>query len=270
MDSEHRHELEENALATWLGEKIEQIKPQLPAIGVGIVVLIAGLIGLNGWRNSAEAAKVDRWRDFSVAVEGATPNLEMLKQAATTNPGTAVEEWSEITWADGRLFQASSQYFRARDKADEAVAEAVAVYERLVNAKDRNVSERANFQLGRAYELQGNLEEAASQYARVTGAFAQVAQSRAEDLESKKVKSAYEWITATKTASASATIDPSTMQLEGIEPDEIALPEVDAADADATLDDLLGEVEAEDAEAAAEADTADEAGAETAETEDDE
>lgn len=249
MDSEHRHELEENSLATWLGDKIESLKPHAPTIGVGVVAVIAGVIGLNGWRTAAASAEADRWRDFAVAVEGATPNLEMLKQAAETNAGTAVEEWSEITWADGRLFEASSSYFRSREKADEAAEEAIAAYESLVSAKDRNVAERANFQLGRAYELQGKLDEAAKQYARVTGAFAAVAQARAEELESNKVKRAYEWITATSTASASTTIDPSENVLGGIEPDEIELPEVDAADADATLDDLLGEVEAETAAA---------------------
>ncbi|MEO0531351.1 MAG: hypothetical protein AAF266_12370 [Planctomycetota bacterium] len=263
MDSEHRHELEENDLATWLGDKIEQLKPHAPAVGVGIVALIAGVIGLNGYRASQASAQADRWRDFSVAIEGATPDLNMLKQAAETNKGTAVEEWAEITWADGRLFEASSNYFRDRQKSDEAVEEAIAAYEELVSADDRNVAERANFQLGRAYELQGNLEEAAKQYTRVTGAFAQVAQARAEELESNQVKQAYEWITATSTASASTTIDPSENLLGGVEPDEIELPEIDAADADAALDDLLSEVEAETAEADAESD--DEEAAEEAE-----
>lgn len=257
MDSEHRHELEENVLAGWLAKKVEGIKPQLPAIAVGAVVLIAGLIGLNGYRASAEAARADRWRDFAVAVEGAQPDESLLQQAMDANPGTPVAEWAEITWADGRLFDAANGFFRERKAADASVEKAIAAYERLIKAKDRNVAERANFQLARALELQGKLDEAAKQYARVTGAFATVAKNRAEELESASVKDAYSWITATANGPAATELGAG---IDGFEPDDIALPEVDAADADATLQDLLDTVEQEvdaaaDAEAAAEEST---------------
>lgn len=239
MDSEHRHELEQNDLATWLTDKVEAIKPQLPLIGVGLVALVAAIIGMNSWKASAEAAKADRWRDFSVAVEGVQPNLSLLKEAAEANPGTTVEEWSEVTWADGRLFQASRQYFSNRDAANTAIDEAIEVYQRMVTAKDRKVAERAKYQLARAYELQGKLDEAKEQYGKVTGAFAEVAVARAEELDSTEVQAAYEWITATKTASATATT-PSGLTPGDLTPDDIDLP---LEDADATLQGLLDEVE---------------------------
>lgn len=242
MDSEHRHELEENDLASWLAEKIEDVKPHLPAIGVGIVLLIAGLIGLNGYRASSQAAEADRWRDFAVALEGAAPNADLLQQAVDTNPGTTVAEWAEVTWADGKLFEAANGYFRDRKAADESVDSAIEVYERMTSAKDRAVSQRANFQLARAFELQGKLEEAREQYARVTGPFAAVATNRAEQLESEDVQASYAWITATKNGPAATGVGSA---LGDFEPDDIALPEVDAADADATLQDLLDKVEEE-------------------------
>ncbi len=237
MDSEHRHELEQNDLATWMTDKVEAIKHQLPVIGVGLVALVAGIIGLNSWRASAEAAQADRWRDFSVALEGAQPNLSLLKEAASANPGTTVEEWSEVTWADGRLYQAASDYFRKRENANTAMEEAIEVYQRMITAKDRKVAERAKYQLARAFELQGKLDEAREQYGRVTGAFEDAAKARAEALESDDVKASYDWITATKTASASATANLTPGDLT---PDDIDLP---LEDADETLQGLLDEVE---------------------------
>ena len=249
MDSEHRHELEENDLAKWLEEKIEQIKPQLPAYGVGLVVLIAGLAAFTGWRSSTAQAEAGRWQQFSNAIEKATPDLNMLKGASEANPGTPVAEWSSITWADGKLFEASTNFFRNRGSADESLEAAIEAYQKLVAAKDRDVAARANFQLARAYEMQGKLEDAIKQYGRVNGAFQEVAEARAEELASPKVAASYEWITATKTASSTSAID-SLLGSDELMPDDIEVPEIDA---DAELQDLLNtveeEIEAEDAEA---------------------
>ena len=242
MDSEHRHELEENLLAKKLAEAYEDVKPRLPAYGVGLVAILAGIIGLNGWRASTAQAEAERWKDFAVAVEGAQPNEDLLRQAMEQNPGTPVAEWAEVTWADGKLFDAAGRYFRDRKTANEYLDEAIAVYERLVKSDDLSISERATFQLGRALELKGELEQAREQYALVTGGFAAVAQARAEQLDSPKVQKAYEWITATKTAQAAAT---TPTGLEDFEPDDIEMPEVTAADAEATLQDLLDTVEEE-------------------------
>ncbi|TWT95933.1 hypothetical protein Pla108_30100 [Botrimarina colliarenosi] len=259
MDSEHRHELEENALAGWLSTKIDETKPYLPAIALGVVVLVAGLIGFSGWKTANASAKADRWRDFTVALEQGNPDLVDLKTASEQNPGTAVADWADVTWADGKVYQASQIYFRDRSDANEAVDEAVEVYERLVKSGDRDVAERATFQLGRALELQGKLDEAAKQYARVTGAFAQVAKSRIEQLETPSVKEAYDWITATKTASASSTVDTSGGLLDSLDPDDLPLPEVSAEEADATLDSLLQGVDEETEADMADADMTDDA-----------
>jgi hypothetical protein len=241
MDSEHRHELEENALATWLAGKVDALKAQLPLILFGAVALVAGIIGLNTWTKSAVDAQADRWRDFAVALESGNPDLIDLKTAAEANPGTPVAEWAEVTWADGKLFEASQVFFRNRKQADDSAAEAVEVYERLVTAKDRDVADRAGFQLARAYELQGKLDEASKQYARVTGSFAEVAKNRIEQLETPKVQEAYAWITRTSAAPGTDGAAGSV----GSEPDDIPLPESTPEDADAALDDLLKGVEEE-------------------------
>lgn len=239
MDSEHRHELEENWLANWLAVKIDAIKPYAPAIGVGLVVLVAAWIGYEGWRSSQANARADRWQDYARAVDSRLPDLPLLRQAAEQNPGTAVEEWSQVTWADGRLYEAANLFFRDRTTANEALDDAVEVYEDLVGSSDNIIAGRAAFQLARAYEMQGDLEKAREQYGRVTGPFASLAEQRAEELESDKVVESYEWITAT------TTLPPSESGASGVgdlEPDNLSLPETDPESA---LDQLLKAVEAQ-------------------------
>lgn len=255
MDSEHRHELEENALARWLADKVEGLKAQAPLLLLGAVAVVAGLVGWNGWQKSSIDSTAERWRDFAVALESGSPDLIDLKTAAETNPGTPVAEWAEVTWADGKLFEASQLYFQSREQSNAAAAEALAAYERLISAKDRDVADRAAFQLGRVLELQGKLDEAAEQYARVTGAFAAVAKGRAAQLETPTVREAYEWIVDTTTTAG----PPSSGSQEGtvgLDPDDIPLPNVDPEDANAALDELLKGVE-EEAGASADAQAVD-------------
>lgn len=246
MDSQHRHELEENALATWLADKVEAIKPHLPALLLGVIALVVAIIGVNSWKNSSAAAKADQWSDFAVALEQGNPDLVDLKSAADKNPGTAVADWSDVTWADGKLFQASQTFFSNRSEADKAIEEAIAVYQRLAPSRDRDIAERAGFQLGRALELQGKLDDAVKQYGRVTGAFAAVAKNRIEQLETDSVKQSYEWITASKTAASSATSGAAGGVLDNLDPDNIPLPDMTAEEAESTLDALLQDVETEE------------------------
>ncbi len=265
MDSQHRHELEENALAKWLTGKVEAIKPQLPAILLGVIVLVAAIIGVNSWKTSSAAAKADRWSDFAVALEQGNPDLIDLKSAADKNPGTAVADWADVTWADGKLYQASQTFFSNRTEADKAIEEAIAVYERLAQSGDRDIAERASFQLGRALELQGKLDDAIKQYGRVTGAFAAVAKSRIEQLETDSVKQSYEWITASKTGAAPAVTGATGGVLDSLDPDNIPLPDMTAEEAESTLDALLQDTETEEtteSQEAAEPDADDSADAE--------
>ena len=253
MDSQHRHELEENSLANWLADKVETLKPQLPAILLGVIVLVAAIIGVNSWNTSNASATADRWNDFAVALEQGNPDLVDLKSAADSNPGTPVAEWADATWADGKLFQASQIFFTNRAEADKAIEEAIAIYERLVKSRQRDIAERAGYQLGRALELQGKLDEAIKQYGRVTGAFALVAKDRILQLETDKVKQSYDWITAAK-PSGNATGG----VLDNLDPDDIPLPDMTAEEAESALDSLLQDVDKEEAAESEGADAAEE------------
>ncbi len=231
MDSQHRHELEENALAKWLEREIEAIKPKLPGILVGVIAVVGGVLGWSAYKDSVQAQKAESWRDYSLALEGVRPNLSVLKQTAEEHPDSAVEEWSLVTWADGRLWNAATLYLRDRAKSEEALTEAEEAYKNLVSAKSGDVVGRANFGLGRVLEMKGDLEAASDQYQKVSGMFAEIAKERADVLATKKAQKSYAWIT--KVEAAPATEDTVTG------PDLGLGTEQETIDPSATLDDLL-------------------------------
>lgn len=244
MDSEHRHELEENELAGWLTEKVEWVQAKLPQIVVSIIALIAAVAGWAAYSNNAEAQRAESWRSYSLAVGGVNPSLEGLQQAATDNAGTEVEAWSRITWADGKLLNGASSYLRDRVKSEEDITDAEAAYKELLSAKNSDIADRATFGLARILEIRGDLDAAREHYGRVSGPFAQLAADRAEELASEKVIAGYAWITQTSAASSDTTTDESSMDVASEETEE---------DADATLDALLENIAEEVEEATEEA-----------------
>ena len=233
MDSEHRHELEENVLAGWLAKQVEEIKPQIPTLLlIAFVALVAG-IGLSYYNNSAEASRAEAWRDYNGAVQGYQPNLGALEEAVQSdNPD--VMEWALITYADGRLFEAARLYLSNRGNSNIALEEAEEAYEGLLEAGNEEISDRAVYGLARVYELRGDLEESVKQYKKVRGPFAELARERAEQLELPRIKQDYAWIASTEGEAGDQPAD-----RPGLEADDIDLPE----DTDSVLDNIMSSLE---------------------------
>jgi predicted negative regulator of RcsB-dependent stress response len=234
MDSEHRHELEENALATWLGSALERWGSVLPAVVAGALLAVAGFVGWSYYSTGAASASAERWQKFYLAVEGSTPNLDALREASSEYAGSPVGDWADITWADGRLFNAADQFLRNRSGADAAIAEAIAKYETLRDSKDAEIADRAVFGLARAYDMRGELDKAIQQYELVRGAFANLAVSRAEELKKPRTKADYAWLAAAATSPAA----PASGARPDLEPDDASAP----ADTEASLDDTMSKL----------------------------
>jgi predicted negative regulator of RcsB-dependent stress response len=234
MDSEHRHELEENALATWLGGALERWQSVLPAIVAGVLLAVAGVVGWSYYSQGAAGQSAERWQKFYLAVEGNSPSLEALREASSDYAGSPVAEWADITWADGRLFNAADQFLRNRGAADTALAEAIEKYELLRSSKDSEIADRAVFGLARAYDMQGDLEKAIQQYGLVRGTFVKLAESRIEELKKPRAKEDYAWLTA----AVAAPSTPATGTRPDLEPDDVSAP----ADTEASLDDTMSKL----------------------------
>ena len=199
MKSQHRHDLETNELAKRLNTLIEQIRPySTPVLSVVIAVLVV-IIGWSWLSGSSDARQDEAWSMYNVAVEGADPDLRLLRQAGQDYPGTAMQELADITWADGQVFQAGRFYISNRSVADEALNRAESTYLGLLQtSKSERILGRAHLGLGRIYELKNELDRARDEYSAVKDSFAALAEARAKQLDEKKVQEACQWLATAK------------------------------------------------------------------------
>src|SRR5690606_32120570 len=132
----------------------------------------------------SEARQAEAWRSYNDAVAGAMPNLEALRKSAGEYPDSPMQEFADVTWADGQVWLASRYYIQNRTAADEAANRAIGAYRSLLAVTDNNrIQSRAHFGLGRIYELQNDLDKAREEYGKVEGGFKVLAEQRIEQLE---------------------------------------------------------------------------------------
>ncbi len=104
MKTERRHELQENELANWLGEKIRKFQPYGRTV-LGVLVLAAvGLLVTGYLRSRNEQAKRAGWSAFFGAMTVADPVA--LEEVAEAFPDTTAAAWALQRSADLRLDQA--------------------------------------------------------------------------------------------------------------------------------------------------------------------
>lgn len=216
MDSQHRHELQENQLADWLGRQIEAIKPHAPLIIFGLLAAVVAIAGIKVYNSANASSEAAAWGSYSIAVEGNRPNLSVLENTAQDYAGTNVAEVADITWADGQLYIASQTFLRSRDAADEALEKAKDKYNKLRAASDARIRDRAVFGLARVAELEGDVDEATKLYGKVTGAFEELAKDRIEDLAMNQTKADYDWLAQVQPTRRSAPAGPGT---PGVQPE---------------------------------------------------
>jgi hypothetical protein len=206
MKSEHRHELETNALAKRLAVVVDNVRPFMPGIIVAAVVGLLGTIGYSYFSSESAAKQSETWNAYNQSVEGLIPNIDSLKQTAEENAGTPTQLLANATWADGQIWMASRAYIQSRPAALEAANRARTAYEAILQSTDNpQLINRAELGLGRAYELRNEPDKAREHYLKVTGGFADFAKQRAETLAEPKTKEAWEWL-----ANAEAPRRPAT------------------------------------------------------------
>ncbi|QDU91152.1 hypothetical protein Pla175_45720 [Pirellulimonas nuda] len=225
MDAKHRHELQENALADWLGNFIDQVRPYVPVLIAAVVALVVGVVGWGAYRGSRAEAKADAWRLYSDAMVGGMPTPALLEQAADEASGTAVADWAALTLADSELWQASEAFFADRTRAQQSLERAEPLYKSLVGASDPWISGRARYGLARSAEVAGNTEEAVKLYGLVTGALAPLAKQRVEELKSPAAVETVAWL-AESQASLPGTGAGDGPAAEGgqLTPDDVLMP----------------------------------------------
>lgn len=250
MKSEHRHDLETNELARHLAAWIEKIKPHSTLL-IGLVGVVLGLI-LIGQIWSAHAASQEKaaWDAYAMATNTVDPELVQLLRAAEEHPNTIMQEWAYAAWSDRQLQIAAQRYLIDRDAAQERILRVMGIYEALISdTRDQQILDRAHLGLARIYEMQNKLDDAQSEYRKVQGDMAELAEQRATQLESEEVQATCQWLAAVELPKLAP---PSGPGIPGERPSFEATPPAasggeSSIDMTKSLEELLGDDESTDA-----------------------
>lgn len=245
MKSEHRHELETNWLAHHAAIWIEKIQPYNSLIVGGVLTILILMFAYSYFGGETSARQSAAWDSYNEAVEGGAPNLDRLRESAEEYPDSPMQHLADATWADGQLYLASRYFFANRAVSNEAVNRAIATYQGLLReSQDGRMQSRAHFGLARAYELQGDLEQAQAEYQLVTGGFAAAAEDRIKELDNQNTKDTYAWLATAEGPRRTAPAGPGIPgQQPQFSPGEIELPKAKAPTEEAekpiSVDDLF-------------------------------
>jgi tetratricopeptide (TPR) repeat protein len=241
MKSEHRHDLETNALAKRLDALLHQFRPYASTIAGVVVVLVVVMFIWSYWSGSALGRRDAAWDLFNRSISGANPDLEQLRLAGQEYPGTAMQEMADVTWADGQVWLAARDYIYNRPAALEALSRAIGAYDTVLRTSDDDrLVNRAQLGLARAYEMQGDLNQAREAYLKVRGGYEEYAKLQAERLAEPETKETYAWLATARPPVSRPPAGPGT---PGERPDfsegELALPGADAAASGGISDDAF-------------------------------
>ncbi len=201
MKTERRHELQQNVLADWLGEQVTWARDYSRAIMatiVGVLVIVCVYL-YTTQKSSARQAQV--WQEYLAAT---TPNADMndkLTTLADKASDTSAGRWARLRLADQQLNQGCDQLFQNRGDAGTSLNDAEKNYEKLKNASESVIRERATLGLAKTYEALDRLEDAEKTYAEFikqypSSVLASFAKTRLEDLKKPATKDFYAWFAA--------------------------------------------------------------------------
>lgn len=227
MKTERRHDLETNEISKRLDKLVQRVGPHsttLTTVAIVVVLLVAAAMYM---QKSVAARQDQAWDAYNMAIEGGTPDLDLLKQSAEEHAGTDMAEWANAAWADGHVMRATRLFINNRALANDGMNKAEGAYQSLLRTStDPQIKDRAHLGLARIYEMRNELAKAREHYLAVTGAFAKLAKERAEALEKEPVIEAWDWLA---TAQAPLRAQPSGPGSPGVKPefdvDELAFPE---------------------------------------------
>jgi hypothetical protein len=198
MKTKRRHELQTNVLADYLGKHIQQYRPHVRVITIGLIAVLIVVAGYLYYSSQQRSTESKGWSDYFRAAGNSDP--KGLLEVAKLHSGTAAGLWARQTVADFKLAEGAGRMYSDRKESERALREAEDNY-RLIEkegAGSKMLVERARFGLAQVYETFNELAKAQSYYQKVVdsnpnSALAKVAKRRAEQLSDRSVESWYNW-----------------------------------------------------------------------------
>ena len=204
MKSERRHELQTNALADWLGEAIEKIRPYQNAIVGGLILVVVLIIALAAWHSYSAGYAAEAWGALKWPYPVASfQDLPDLDKVAKVYPGTPAADWAAVLNADGELTRGSQLLWVNKAQAEEQLKAAASHYQAAYNSNSSPLlRQRSLLGLAQTAEAQAaadrdatlrKLDEAREKYEELSktwpdGVFKGIADQRLQDLTGEKAE----------------------------------------------------------------------------------
>ena len=249
MNTERRHELENNALAHGITTWSEKLRPYVSLLLAVIAALLVIFIVASFWNKYQADRNAAAWHELELALFEGDGEARSLQRLANSEEyqGTEMQEWAYMSWADRQLRLASELYLRDREDAKKRLTSVEGIYEQFAdNASSSELKNRARLGLARVSEMQGDLAEAKAQYALVDGALALLAEERIKQLEAKPATETVAWLT---TVELPKRLPPTGLGVPGARPGfEATPPAADAKsglnfDSTQSLEQILGGIQ---------------------------
>ena len=109
MKSQRRHELQHNALANWLAESAQAIRPYQNILVTAVVLAAAGVLAYAVWTRAAAAQTAQAWDMVNASL--GTGDVSMLSSVIEKYPDSRVSRVSAVVAGDLRLARGCSQLF---------------------------------------------------------------------------------------------------------------------------------------------------------------
>ena len=223
MNTERRHELQQNELAAYLNKANAYIEPYSKQILAAVLVAFAIGIGFAFYSSEQEAGNSSATFELIQQTNVANVDPEALDQVSSAYPGTAAGELAKLYEGLAFVEQGTRDVYEQRELATESLNQGINVLTAVAAKSDEKLMKsRAHFGVALANESLGELDAAVEAYQQVVAiaeseAMVESAEARIAILKRSSSIAFANWFKAQDFSPAqSPNVDPSLPPLSSL------------------------------------------------------
>ncbi len=202
MDSEHRHQLQQNDLAQDSMKMANFFEVHGTKIVGAIAVLVVAAIIWAVWANSANDSQVEAWTALSTAIQSNEPSAETFGSVADRFADSPAGAWARLQEAELAFETGLPLMFRDREAGTTDLERAEKAFQQVLDNSSASATarERALFGLAKTKEslCTGDTEPVIAVYRKLlqefpTTIYKTYADERIKALETEGAKAFYAW-----------------------------------------------------------------------------
>jgi predicted negative regulator of RcsB-dependent stress response len=199
MKAKERHDLHTNALAEWLSETGEQLRPHSGLITVGVIAVAIAVLVFFYMQGASQRGAVAASDQLIAALDMGGQSLAELQATAKDFPGTSQAAVAQLLMAETVLDAGANTIYHNKPAGRDNISKAMAVFDDVQKTThDPMLRAWAIFGLARAQESLGDLDQARLAYVLLSkeypdSALAGPARQHLNRLNQPATKEFYDW-----------------------------------------------------------------------------